>query len=144
MGIKRTSYFTFLVAITTLAALGSCVAMPNGQSGCGVAHSSTICPEELYSLYLEGLLRLEGELSDSKITHVNAAAKLQFKVNEDGTVGVYIVVDKNFKGLAQSHCFHARPTEAETFGFPVALPAESGFCIDQRPVILAKNRILLI
>jgi len=153
MNIKRTSYFTFLVAITTLATVTSCnqvkAASLKGNTisvgEIGLSHG-----EELFDICLEGLGSLDYRFELAKILKDKGlkAGRFKLAVDQLGTLKVFLVIDKDYKGQVSAEIFASKcddygkialhtPAETDNSSFPLAT-------FDKRVGIANKNRILRI
>lgn len=149
MIVRRVSYFTFMVAITTIATVGSCgLAKAEAQqallyelsgqeyiAGCGADGDD-------HTLALARVLQEKGL----------KAANFKLRTNASGqqeVVSVYLVFHKDYKGQVSAKIFGSKPPchDAVTIktGTPLiagALPVAAALP-DQRETIAEKNLILL-
>jgi hypothetical protein len=156
MIIRRISYFTFMVAITTMATVSSCQK----------AHAASISAEdfntiiaalseheifdfsfqyentsESYNVRLQQLLKAKGLKAGT--FQIKAAAP-----GKENVLNLILVVDKNYKGTVASSMFD---NPAGYFAIPACTvnnqsdkPSFSSFTADIRKDIERKNLILLI
>lgn len=153
MNIKRTSYFTFLVAITTLATVTSCNKV-KGQS----LQSNNIAAEEifldhnqLFDICLNGLSHPETPFELAKVLRDKGlkAGKFKLEIDPSGTLSVYLVIDKDYKGPVSARIFDYN--HHADYGSLAAMrkdaPDNSAFTLsdaDRRMGIAIRNRILQI
>lgn len=151
MNIKRTSYFTFLVAITTLATVTSC----NKAKGQSIQSNNPVADEifldnkQLFDICLEGLSHPETPFELAKVLKDKGlkAGKFKLAVDPSGTLSVYLVIDKDYKGPVSANIFGndhqpdynsvALLTKDENNNVTFAGPLP-----DKRSGIAIKNRIL--
>jgi len=144
MIVRRVSYFTFIVAITTLASVSAC-----SQAKAMAAHAvngkepAFECPE--------GIPVCTGQLA--KALQDKGISLGTFKITKGisdnkEAVKVYLVINKNYKGQVSAKIFRAEDKEpCQTCRLynkiqpPVYLAAN--FAIDKRTGIARKNLILL-
>lgn len=151
MNIKRTSYFTFLVAITTLATVTSCN-KAKGQSIQGnnpVADEIFLDNKQLFDICLEGLSHPETPFELAKVLKDKGlkASKFKLAVDPSGTLSVYLVIDKGYKGPVSANIFGN--DYQPDFGSIALLTKDknndvtfAGPLSDKRSGIAIKNRIL--
>ncbi len=153
MNIKRTSYFTFLVAITTLATVTSC-----NQAKGQCMESNTIAADEifldntqLFNFCLEGLGQADAQSELAKMLKGKGlkGGKFKLAIDPSGTLSVYLVIDKDYRGPVSTRIFEGNNNTH--YGSLAALrhekPANFAFatsCLDEREGIASRNRILRI
>lgn len=151
MNIKRTSYFTFLVAITTLATVTSC----NKAKGQSIPSNNPVAGEifldnkQLFDICLEGLSHPETPFELAKVLKDKGlkAGKFKLAIDPAGTLSVYLVIDKDYKGPVSASIFGndhragysniALLTKDESNNVTFAGPLS-----DKRSGIAIRNRIL--
>lgn len=152
MNIKRTSYFTFLVAITTLATVTSCSkvrgqALPDRET---IPGEIVLDDNQLFDICLEGLERPNYHFELVRVLGKKGlkAGKFKLAIDASGTLSVYLVIDKDYKGPVSTKIFDSKGHEE--YGKLALLSKDkrdnSLFAIstfDKRTGIAAKNRILL-
>lgn len=149
MTVKRVSYFTFLVAITTIATVTSCnkvkaqVLQGGGNHDIALSHSvelsdaSTVYGPE-FTFELSKVLRDKG-------LHTG---KFRIATRHSGSgeaVTVYLIFDKDYKGPVSAKIFTLPATEfteANAVAFQPAIPLYNNPVFDERPGIAGRNRIL--
>jgi hypothetical protein len=153
MNIKRTSYFTFLVAITTLATVTSCSKV-KGQSAPGnhiVAEEIFLDTNQLFNICLEGLSQTETQFELAKVLKDKGlkAGKFKLAIDPSGTLSVYLVIDKDYKGPVSAKIFAG--DYQQQYGRMAVLTRDepdnstfSEYRSDKRDDISSKNRILRI
>lgn len=153
MNIKRTSYFTFLVAITTLATVTSCSKVKE-QSVPGnhiVAEEIFLDTNQLFHICLEGLGQSETQFELAKVLKDKGlkAGKFKLAVDPSGTLSIYLVIDKDYKGPVSAKIFAGG--FQKQYGSVAALSKDkpdnsifSEYHSDKREAISSKNRILRI
>lgn len=150
MNIKRTSYFTFLVVITTLTTVSSYGTTKAGQTIPPEPVSAVICPNELYLLCLEGLSQMDERFIAAQAFSEKKTGTRKFKIviNQNGTVSIFLVFDKNYKGQVSTGVI-AAPVYADNLlpakmAQPISVTAPLSFLINKKEEILHKNCTLLI
>lgn len=151
MNIKRTSYFTFLVAITTLATVTSCGKV-NGQSSNNktIAEEILLDSNQLFNICLESLGGTDTRFELAKVFKDKnlKAGKFKLAIDPSGTLSVYLVIDKDYKGPVSTKIFG---NDQADYGSLAVLTKEesanSSFTahhFDKRAGIAIRNRILRI
>jgi len=151
MNIKRTSYFTFLVAITTLATVTSCnkVKAQCSPGNNPVADEIFLDNKQLFDICLEGLDHTDIPSEWVKVLKDKGlkAGKFKLAVDACGTLSVYLVIDKDYKGPVSASIFGT--DYQPDYGNIALLTAEepghvsfAGLFLDERSGIASKNRIL--
>jgi hypothetical protein len=150
MNIKRTSYFTFLVAITTLATVTSC----NQAKAQGVERNTIAADEifldntQLFNFCLEGLSQADAQSELAKMLKGKGlrAGKFKLAIDPSGTLSVYLVIDKDYKGPVSS--IFEGDNHAHYGSLATLVSSKSAnftfhtFCRDERKGIASRNRIL--
>lgn len=152
MNVKRTSYFTFLVAITTLATVASCNKVKEQALYAAELHAADAIYRdnhpEIFDLCLEGLGKMDYRFEIAKVLRDKGLKTGKFKlaIDQSGTLSVYLVIDKDYKGPVSASIFDSK---SHHYGRTALLSgAESdnihayGPAFDKRAGIASKNRIL--
>lgn len=153
--VKRISYFTFIVAITTIATVSSCsrakekarqsvnyagAVVGKGSSEFAEGFSEGISQSFDCSLELSRLLQEKGIKGGKiKITTGHSDA--------ENVVSIYLIFDKDYKGQVSAKIFDSKNQEYGRTTANVACPAGTAhyidFVFDHRTAIERKSRILL-
>ena len=155
MIVRRISYFTFIVAITTIATVSSCnrakekAKQSANYAGAVVGRGS--------SEFIEGIAEGVNESFDcslelAKVLKEKGLKSGKFKITTDSSgndnvVSVYLIFDKDYKGQVSAKIFDSKNQE---YGRTVAAVENSSgkaqyvdFVFDRRTDIERKSRILL-
>ncbi len=150
MTVKRVSYFTFLVAITTIATVTSCNKVKaqalSGNSNNDIAVSHSVELSEASKVYgPEFTFELSKVLRDKGLH----TGKFKIATRHSGSgeaVTVYLIFDKDYKGPVSAQIFTV-PAKEYTAVYAVATwPAAlcyNKLVFDERAGIASRNRILL-
>ena len=148
MTVKRVSYFTFLVAITTIATVTSCnkvkaQVLQGSNNDIALSHSvelsdaSTVYGPE-FTFELSKVLRDKGLHS----------GKFRIATRHSGSgeaITVYLIFDKDYKGPVSAKIFTlpaAEFKEAHAVAFQPITPLYNNPVFDERAGIASRNRIL--
>jgi|GEM_PF-893665 len=152
MNVKRTSYFTFLVAITTLATVTNCSKV-KGQTynSCVADTHGQVCTEglQLFDISLDDLERLDNGGTIDRLLKSRGlkTGKLKLAVDQSGDLSIYLVIDKDYKGpvskLIFDHTCGSTPQYPPAFAHRAAGPYAAAPRYDKREGIAARNQILL-
>lgn len=151
MNVKRTSYFTFLVAITTLAAATSCNKVKGqipGNNDITAGEYASGKHQELFDICLEGFGKLDYRFELAKVLGDKGlkAGKFRLAIDPSGTLSVYLVIDKDYKGPVSAKIFDSKSLEygniASLSKKQISLLRFAGPSADERSGIAIRNRIL--
>lgn len=146
MIVRRISYFTFIVAITTIATVGVCnKASASSANHHASGHSGTIITSgethEVfdYTLALAKVLREKG-LKVGKFRIVISASDNEHVVN--------VILDKDYKGQVSAKIFDSKGLDYDKNVISLNAPLSRKTkhftpTFDERNAIARKNRILL-
>jgi hypothetical protein len=155
MIVRRISYFTFLVAITTIATVSSCNRAKEkaketaNYAGTVIGRGSS----EFVEGVAEGVSHsFECSLELSKMLQSKGLKAGKFKITTDSSgqenvVSVYLIFDKDYKGQVSAKIFDSKRQEyGRTTATIAGVSGKAGyvdFVFDQRTDIERKSRILL-
>ncbi|WP_118952227.1 hypothetical protein [Taibaiella helva] len=155
MIVRRISYFTFIVAITTIATVSSCNRAKE-KAKQSVNYAGTVVGKGS-SEFFEGVAEGVSQTFDctvelAKVLQSKGVKGGKFKITTDSNghenvVSVYLIFDKDYKGPVSARIFDSKDQEYGRTA--VSLDTRSGqarftdFVFDQRTDIERKSRILL-
>jgi len=144
MIVRRVSYFTFIVAITTLASVGAC-----SQAKAMAAHA--VNGNEPVFEHSEGIVVCTTGLE--RVLKEKGLATGTYKITPDlsdnkGAVKIYLVISKDYKGQVTAKIFKGENRHDHFSGRPTGktgplLALAADFTPDKRTDIARKNLILL-
>lgn len=149
MTVKRVSYFTFLVAITTIATVTSCNKVKaqalygNGDSDMALSHSVEL--SDATTVYgPEFTFELSKVLRDKGLQ----TGKFKIATRHSGSgeaITVYLIFDKDYKGPVSAKIFNIPAleyTEVHAVAFQPTIPIYNRPEFDERAGIAIRNKIL--
>jgi hypothetical protein len=145
MTVKRVSYFTFLVAITTIATVTSCNKV-KAQALLDIAVSHSVELSDASTVYgPEFTFELSKVLRDKGLQ----TGKFKIATRHSGSgeaVTVYLIFDKDYKGPVSAKIFNTPFKEYVDAPVLTCQQAPPRYCnpvFDERAGIASRNRILL-
>ena len=155
MIVRRVSYFTFIVAITTIATVSSCnrakaqaqQALLYGENLASQS-SSTVTDDR----YTHTGTTIDCTLALAKALEEKGLKAGKFKITTDASghqnvVSVYLIFSKDYKGQVSAKIFDSKNGEHDTIAAMAALFSAKALyaehTCDRRNAIKRKNRILL-
>lgn len=155
MIVRRISYFTFIVAITTIATVSSCNRAKE-KAKQSVNYAGTVIGKGS-SEFVEGVSEgvsqsFDCSLELAKVLQEKGLKAGKFKITTDNSghenvVSVYLIFDKDYRGQVSAKIFDSKNQEYGRVA--VNLDSKAGkaqyfdFVFDHRTAIERKSRILL-
>lgn len=142
MIVRRISYFTFIVAITTIATVSACN-RTNTNINCTLANEKDI------EIYLTNLVSNSLEWQTQELPQGIKSGKFKITTNtNDNSISFCLQVNKSYKGEVNTLLFNttasSNVSSVEAYNTTQIETLFPEFISDKRRVIAHKNLILLI